>query len=69
MPFRHSLASVHVSPFSFLQKLAPSQETVNPEHIVVALVSSDPKGIFAQEPRLPATLHALHVDVHELVQQ
>lgn len=69
LPLTQSVPPAHASPSLDLQLPAPSQETVVPEHVVVALVSSCPEGTLKHVPTLPVTLHAMQVFVHAVSQQ
>jgi hypothetical protein len=66
---RHSVPMAQASPFADLQLPLPSHDIAAPEHIIVALVSSCPAGLFEQVPTLPVTLQALHVPKHAVLQQ
>lgn len=68
-PFRQSLLDAQACPFSFRQLPVPSQETVDPLHIIVPVVSSEPTGTNEQVPSLPDTLQLWHVAVHVVLQQ
>jgi len=62
-PVRQSVPSEHPCPCVVLHPPAPSQ-ALPPVHVP----SVNPHGTLAHVPRLPETLHAWHVPVHEVAQ-
>ena len=67
LPLRHSEVALHICPSPFLH--APLSQALGAVHVINALVSTPPVGMFEQTPREPATLHALHVPVQFELQQ